>query len=155
MFQHFYQLYHRSRAHHNSGRLECFSLLNRKTNVRTRDGLGLEIANLTVIVESGTTTRESEIRFNKVQFFKPYVSPVQIKTEYQNAKALKIDCVSNEEVAAEVGPDSNSTCSQFTYAAYIRNAKERILERQKKESNQRMIKTTSKIIKLQIKYFLI
>ena len=39
----------------------------------------------------------------KNEFSKPYVSPVQIKTEYQNAEEVKTDFVRNEEVAAELG----------------------------------------------------
>ena len=42
----------------------------------------------------------------KYEFFKPYVPPVQhIKTEYQNQKEVNTDFVSDEEVAAELGPD--------------------------------------------------
>ena len=70
----------------------------------------------------------------KYDFSKPYVSPVQIKTEYQNLKEVKTECVSDEEVAAELGPNYNPPCSQLTYEADIINAKERILERRKKES---------------------
>ena len=40
----------------------------------------------------------------KNEFSKPDVSPVQIKTEYQNAKEVKTDFVSDEKVAAELGP---------------------------------------------------
>ena len=38
------------------------------------------------------------------EFSKPDVSLVQIKTEYQNAKEVKTDFVSDEKVAAELGP---------------------------------------------------
>ena len=38
-------------------------------------------------------------------FCKPYVSPVHITTEYQNAEEVKTDFVSDEEEAAELGPD--------------------------------------------------
>ena len=69
----------------------------------------------------------------KYEFSKPYVSPVQIKTEYQNSKEVKTECVSDEEVAAELGPDYDPPCSQLTYEADILNAKERILKRRKKE----------------------
>ena len=65
-------------------------------------------------------------------FSKPYVSLVQIKTVYQNAEEIKTDFVSDEEVAAEVGPDYDPPCSQLTYEADIPNAKEQILERRKK-----------------------
>ena len=70
----------------------------------------------------------------KYEFSKPYAFPVQIKTEYQNSKEVKTECVSDEEVAAEVGPDYDPPCSQLTYEADILNAKERILECRKKES---------------------
>ena len=68
----------------------------------------------------------------KYEFSKPYVSPVQMKTEYQNSKEVNTECVSDEEVAAELGPDYDPPCSQHTYEVDIRNAKEPILERQKK-----------------------
>ena len=90
----------------------------------------------------------------KYEFSKPYISPVQIKTEYQNAKEVKTDCVSEEEVAAELGPDYNPPCSQLTYEADIWNAKKRILECRKKEYNHGMIRKTSESIELQVKYFL-
>ena len=38
-------------------------------------------------------------------FSKPYLSLVHIKTEYQNAEKVMTDFVSDEEVAAELGPD--------------------------------------------------
>ena len=63
----------------------------------------------------------------KYEFSKPYVSPVQIKTEYQNSTEVKTECVSDEEVAAELGPDYDPPCSQLTYEADILSAKERIL----------------------------
>ena len=69
----------------------------------------------------------------KYEFSKPYVSQVQIKTEYQNAEEVKTDFVSDEEVTAELGPDYDPPCSQLTYEADIRNAKERIIERKKKK----------------------
>ena len=72
----------------------------------------------------------------KNEFSKPNVSPVQIKTEYQNAEEVKTDFVSDDEVAAKLGPDYNPPCSQLTYEADIRNAKQRILERRKKKSIQ-------------------
>ena len=62
----------------------------------------------------------------KYEFSKPYVSPVQIKTEYQNSKEVKTECVSDEEVAAELGPNYDPPCSQLTYEADILNAKGRI-----------------------------
>ena len=82
----------------------------------------------------------------KNEFFKPYVLPVQIKTKYQNLEKVKIDLVSDEEVAAELGPDYDPPCSQLTYEADIRNAKERILERRKNESIQGIIKKAFKSI---------
>ena len=80
----------------------------------------------------------------KNEFSKPDVSPVKIKTEYQNAMEVKTDFVSDEEVAAELGPDYDPPCSQLTYKADIRNAKERILERRKKKSIQGNIIKASK-----------
>ena len=65
----------------------------------------------------------------KYEFSKPYVSPVQIKTEYQNLKEIKTEFVCDEKVAAELGPDYDPPCSQLTYEADILNDKERILER--------------------------
>ena len=70
----------------------------------------------------------------KCEFSKPYISPVQIKTEYQNSEEIKSDFVSEEEVAADLGPDYDPPCSQLTYEADKRNAKARILERRKKGS---------------------
>ena len=59
----------------------------------------------------------------KYEFSKPYILPVLlIKTKYQNAEKAKTDCVSDEEVAAELGPDYDPPCSQLIYEAYIRNA---------------------------------
>ena len=96
---------------------------------------------------SGKVERPENLQIDimKYEFSKPYVPPVQpIKTEYQNAEEFKTDFVSEDDVAAELGPDYNPPCSQLTYEADIRNAKERILERRKKESIQGMIKKTSK-----------
>ena len=59
----------------------------------------------------------------KNEFLKPYVLPVQIKTEYQNSEKVKTELVSDEEVAAELGPDYDPPCSQLTYEAEILNAK--------------------------------
>ena len=79
-----------------------------------------------------------KLNFDKIknEFSKPYVSPVQIKTQNQNSEKVKTDLVSDEDVAAELGPDYDPPCSQLTYKADIRNAKERIIKRRKKESNQ-------------------
>ena len=51
--------------------------------------------------------RPANLQFDimKYEFSKPYVSPVQIKTEYQNSEEVKTECVSDEDVAAEFGPD--------------------------------------------------
>ena len=59
----------------------------------------------------------------KYDFSKPYVLLVQIKTEYQNSKEVRTECVSDEEVAAELGPDYDPPCFQLTYEADILNAK--------------------------------
>ena len=80
----------------------------------------------------------------KNEFSKPDISPVQIKSEYQNAKEVKRDFVSDEEVAAELGPNYDPPCSQLTYEAHIRHAIERILERRKKKSIQGNFKKVSK-----------
>ena len=83
---------------------------------------------------SGTVEQPKKLQFDKMknEFFKPYVSPVQIKAEYQNSEKVKTDFLCNEEVAAELGPDYDHPCSQLAYEADIRNAKERILGRRKK-----------------------
>ena len=82
------------------------------------------------------------LNFDKMknEFSKPYVLPVQIKTEYQNSEKVKTDLVSDEEVAAELGPDYDPPWFQLTYKADIRNAKEQILELRKKKSIQGIIK---------------
>ena len=61
--------------------------------------------------------QQENLKFDimKNEFAKSYVSPVQIKTEYQNAEEVKTDFVSNEEVAAEHGVDYEPPCSQLTY----------------------------------------
>ena len=80
----------------------------------------------------------------KNEFSKTYVLPIQIMTEYQNSEKVKTDLVSDEEVAAELGPEYDPPCSQLTYEADIRNAKERILERRKKWFIQCIIKKAFK-----------
>ena len=91
---------------------------------------------------SGKVERPDNLKIDimKYKFSKPYVPPVQIKIEYQIAEEVKTDCVSDEEVAAELCPDYDPPCSQLTYEADIRIAKERILERQKKETIQGMLR---------------
>ena len=75
----------------------------------------------------------------------PSVAPFQpIKTNNQNAQEVKTDFVSDEEVAAELGPEYEPPCFQLTHETNIRNAKEQILERRKKESIQGIIKYISK-----------
>ena len=51
--------------------------------------------------------------------------------------------VSDKEIAQELGPEYMSPCSQLTFEADIRIAKEKILERSKKESSVVMLKMTS------------
>ena len=46
----------------------------------------------------------------KNEFFNPYVLPVKIKTEYQNAEEVKTDFLSDAELAAELNPDYNLPC---------------------------------------------
>ena len=91
---------------------------------------------------SGKVERPKKLQIDimKYEFSKPYVSSVQIKTEYQNAEEVKTDFVSDEEVAAELGPDYDPPCSQLTYEADIRNAKDRIRERRKKVFIQGMLR---------------
>ena len=91
---------------------------------------------------SGKVERPENLQIDimKYEFSQPYVSPVQIKTAYQIAEEVKTDCVSDEEVAAELGPDYDPPCSQLTYEADIRIAKERILERRKRETIQGMLR---------------
>ena len=90
--------------------------------------------------------KPENLQFDKMknEFSKPYGSPVQMKTEYQNSEKVKTECVSDEKAAAELGPDYDPQCSQLTYKADIRNAKERILKRRQKESIQGIIKYISK-----------
>ena len=76
----------------------------------------------------------------KFEFSKPYISPVKIKTEYQNAKGVKTDFVSDEKVAAEFSPDYDQPCSQLTYEADIRNAKDRIRKHRNKGFIQGMLR---------------
>ena len=63
--------------------------------------------------------KKLQIDIMKYEFSKPYISPVQIKTEYQNANEVRTDFVSDEEVAAELGPDYDPPCSQITYESDI------------------------------------
>ena len=77
----------------------------------------------------------------KYEFSKPYIPPVQhIKTEYQNEEEVKTDFVSDKEVTDELCPDYDPPCSQLIYEADIQNAKDRILERQKKVYIQGMLR---------------
>ena len=73
-----------------------------------------------------------QIDIIKYEFSKPYVSPVQIKTEYQNANKVKTDFVRDEKVAAELDPDYDPPFSQLTYKADIQNAKNKIRKSRKK-----------------------
>ena len=60
---------------------------------------------------------------------------------------MKIDeFVSDKEIAEELGPEYMSPCSKLTFKADIWIAKEKILERRKKESSLVMLKITSKYI---------
>ena len=72
-----------------------------------------------LLLETVEQTKKLRIDIIKYEFSKPYVSVVQIKTEYQNAEENKTDFVSDEEVAAELGPDYDPPCSQLTYEAEI------------------------------------
>ena len=90
---------------------------------------------------SGKVERPENLQIDimKYEFFKLYVPPVQIKTVYQIAEEVKTDCVSDEEVGAELCPDYDPPCSQVSYEADHRVAKKRILERRKKETIQGML----------------
>ena len=72
--------------------------------------------------------RSENLQFKRIksEFTRLYVSPVQIKTESQNDMKVKTDCVTDEKVAAEHGPDNDPPCSQLTNEADIRNAQEKI-----------------------------
>ena len=74
------------------------------------------------------------------EFSKPYVSAVKIKSDYQNAEEIKTGFVSDEKVAAELGTDYGPPCSQLTYKANFRNAKDKIRERRKKGFIQGIIR---------------
>ena len=96
-------------------------------------------------IKPKTLTFEQEIGVSSHSPKNPSVAPVQpINTNNQNAQEVKTDFVSDEEVAAELGPDYEPPCSQLTHESNIRNAKERILERRKKQSIQGIIKYISK-----------
>ena len=84
--------------------------------------------------------KKLKIDIMKYEFSKKYVSPVKIKTEYQDAEEVKTDFVSDEKMAAELGPDYGPPCSHFTYEADIQNAKDRIRERRKKGFIQGMLR---------------
>ena len=99
--------------------------------------------------------KKLQIDIKQYEVSKPYVSPVQIKTEYQNAEKVKTDFVSDEKVVAKLGPDYNPLCTQLSYEADIRNSKERIFERKSKKSIQGDIIKASKSMDYQIMYFLI
>ena len=79
---------------------------------------------------SGNFERPENLKIDimKYKFSKREVPPVKIETEYQNAEEVRIDCVSDEEVAEQHSHDYDSPSSQLTYKADIRIAKDRILE---------------------------
>ena len=93
-----------------------------------------------LLSENVERPKKRQIDIMKSEFSKPFVSPVQIKTEYQNAEEVKTDFVSDEELSAEFGADYDPPCSQLTYEADIRNAKNRIRERCKKGFIQGMLR---------------
>ena len=69
--------------------------------------------------------RPGNLIFNviKYAFSKPYNFPVMtIKTELQNKEEVKTDLLSDEEIAAKLGPDYDRLCSKLNYEADIRNA---------------------------------
>ena len=61
--------------------------------------------------------------------------------------------MSNKEITQELGPEYMSACSQLTFEVDIQIAKEKILERQKKESSLGMILKTSEIMNSKILWF--
>ena len=64
-------------------------------------------------------SKKLQIDIMKYEFSKPYISPVQIKTENQNVEQVKTDFVSDEKATAEHGPDYDPPCSQLIYKADI------------------------------------
>ena len=62
-------------------------------------------------------------------------------------KQNDVEFVSDEEVSRELGPNYISPCSQFTFEADIRNAKERIIERSKNNIIDRTTVKTEPSIK--------
>ena len=63
-------------------------------------------------------------------------------------KQNDVELVSDEEVSRELGPNYISPCSQLTFEADIRNAKERILERRKNNVIDRTTLKTEPSIKI-------
>ena len=61
-----------------------------------------------------------------------------------------VEFVSDEEVSREVGPNYISPCSQLTFEADIRNAKERILERRQNNVIDRTTVMTEPSIKTKL-----
>ena len=76
---------------------------------------------------SGNVERPEHLNIDimKYEFSKQYVLQVQhIKNENQNENKVMTDFVSDEEVAAKLGPDYDPTCSQLTYKANLQNEKD-------------------------------
>ena len=122
-------------------------------NIIIRAGLSTKFQIKLLLSKKVERSENMQLDLIKYDFSIPYVPPsTPIKTEYQNAEEFKTDFVSEDDVAAELGPDYNPLCSQLTYEADIRNAKERILERRKKESIQSMIKKSSILFLLKYLY---
>ena len=89
---------------------------------------------------TGITIIEHDFFFNAGANNEPHLHVFRVKQNDEN-------CVSDEEVLHEFGPNYISPCSQLTYEADIRNAKERILERRKNNLIDRTTVKTEPSIK--------
>ena len=97
----------------------CEFITPKKLTFETEMGLSSKTQIKPLLSEKVERAKKLHIDIMKCEYSKPYVSPVQIKTEYQNAEEVKIDFVSDEEVAAELDPDYDPPCSQLSYEADI------------------------------------
>ena len=74
-------------------------------------GLSLKPLNKPLSLQKMERPKNLQFDIMKYGFSKPYVTPVQIKSEYQYAVEAKTDCVSDKEVAIELGPEYEPPCS--------------------------------------------
>ena len=86
--------------------------------------------------EGITILEHDDLVFNASINSKPHLHLFRFKQDDK-------EFVSDEEVSREPGPNFISPCSQLTFKADIRNAKERILERRK---NNMIDRTTVKTV---------